>query len=119
MVRVDTSVRWRGRKGNGSEARAAATIASRLIAFFATNRLATRSTLPMTRRPSASTFGRWEAPVEEDELGDGLRGLRPVAHGHADVGVLEGQRVVDPVAGHGDDVPVSLQRVDEGPLLLG
>jgi hypothetical protein len=41
-----------------------------------------------------------------------------VAHGDADVGVLEGQRVVDAVTGHGDDVGTLLEGVDEGPLLV-
>ena len=120
IVTADTSVRCRGRNGKGTAVSAAARIATRLIAFLATKRLATRSTLPMTRRPSASTSGRCEnLPVEQDELGDGLGGLRAVAHGDADVGVLEGERVVDAVAGHRDDVAVGLQGVDEGALLLG
>ena len=60
MVTADTRVSCRGRNGNGSAKIAAEMIASRLIAFFATNRFATRSTLPITRRPSAITDGRWE-----------------------------------------------------------
>src|SRR6478735_6947682 len=60
IVTADTRVRCRGRNGNGRVNSAAVMIAIRLITFFATNRLATRSTLPITRRPSASTFGRSE-----------------------------------------------------------
>ena len=60
MVTADTSVRCRGRNGNGSANSAAEMIAIRLITFLATNRFATRSTLPITRRPSASTDGMCE-----------------------------------------------------------
>ena len=60
IVTADTRVRCRGRNGNGSANAAAVTMAMRLMTFFATKRLATRSTLLMTRRPSASTDGRCE-----------------------------------------------------------
>ena len=60
IVTAETSVRCRGRNGNGRVNSAAEMIATRLITFFATNRFATRSTLPITRRPSASTDGMCE-----------------------------------------------------------
>ena len=41
------------------------------------------------------------------------------AHGHADVGLLQRRRVVDAVAGHGDDVLLFLEQVDEADLVLG
>ena len=40
------------------------------------------------------------------------------AHGHADVRPLERRRVVDAVAGHGDDCASALQCLDEAQLLL-
>ena len=71
--------------------------------------------------PPALREHRWqvrELAVEQDQLRHRLGGLRTVVHRDADVGVLDGQRVVDSVAGHRDDMAVGLQRVDEGPLLL-
>ena len=41
------------------------------------------------------------------------------AHGDADVGRLERRGVVHAVAGHGDDVAVSLEGVDDPQLVLG
>ena len=41
------------------------------------------------------------------------------AHGDADVGLLERRRVVHAVAGHGHDVALALQDVDEADLVLG
>ena len=40
------------------------------------------------------------------------------AHRHADVGALERRRVVDAVAGHGDDVAAALERLDDPQLVL-
>ena len=40
------------------------------------------------------------------------------AHGHADLGLLERGRIVDPVAGHGCDLAVGLQRSDDADLVL-
>ena len=61
---------------------------------------------------------RRELAVEQHQLRDGTgrRGAR--AHRHADVGVLQRQRVVHAVAGHGHDVALRLQRADHRPLLL-
>ena len=41
------------------------------------------------------------------------------AHGDADIGGLERGRVVDAVAGHGDDVALALERADDPQLVLG
>ena len=41
------------------------------------------------------------------------------AHGDADVGSLEGRGVVDAVSGHGDDVSVGLEGLDDLNLVLG
>ena len=61
-----------------------------------------------------------EVVVEQDEvrglLGD-VGAVQP--HGDADVGLLQRRRVVDPVAGDGDDLALLLQRFDEVHLLLG
>ena len=59
-----------------------------------------------------------ELAVEQDQLGHRPGGLGAVAHGHTDVGVLEGQGVVDPVAGHGHGVTLGLQGPHHRPLLL-
>ena len=57
---------------------------------------------------------RDEIVVEQHHLGGLLRGLRPLpAHGDADVGLLQRRRVVDAVAGHGDDRARRLQRADD------
>ena len=42
-----------------------------------------------------------------------------LAHRDADVGLLERRRVVDAVAGHGDDLAAALERVDDAQLVLG
>ena len=60
IVTAETNVRCRGRNGNGRVNSAAVMMATRLITFLDTNRFATRSTLPITRRPSANTDGRCE-----------------------------------------------------------
>ena len=41
------------------------------------------------------------------------------AHGDADIGGLECGRIVDAVAGHGDDVALALQRAHDAQLVLG
>ena len=74
-----------------------------------------------------------DAPSETDGRDDGReiivqqyerRGLTghvrsATAHGDADVRRLQRRGVVDPVAGHGDDLPVCLQRGHDAQLLLG
>ena len=59
-----------------------------------------------------------ELPVEQHELGGGLGGLGGVAHGHADVGVLEGHGVVHAVAGHGHGVALGLEGSNHRSLLV-
>ena len=41
------------------------------------------------------------------------------AHGHADIGALDGGRVVDAVAGHGHHFVVGLQGIHDAHLVLG
>ena len=61
-----------------------------------------------------------EVVVGEDHVGGLLRNLRaPASHGDADVGLLQGGRVVDAVTGHRDDLAPRLQRTDEAQLVLG
>ena len=63
---------------------------------------------------------RGEIVVEQDQ-GRGLArdvGAAP-AHGDADVRRLQRGRVVDAVAGHGDDLAIGLQRIDDPQFLLG
>ena len=63
---------------------------------------------------------RREVVVGEDHVGGLLRDLGARdAHGHADVGLLEGRRVVHAVARHGDDVALLAQHVHEVDLVLG
>ncbi len=62
---------------------------------------------------------RGEAVVEQHDLGHGPRRRTARAHRHADVGVLEGEHVVDAVAGHRHGVASRLQRADHRPLLIG
>ena len=59
-----------------------------------------------------------EVVVEEDQARHRPARRRAGAHGHADVGVLERQDVVDPVAGHGHRVATGLEGVHHGPLLV-
>ena len=62
---------------------------------------------------------RDEAVVEEHEIGGLPRDVgAALAHGDADVGGFERRRVVDAVPGHGDDLAVGLQRLDQRKLLL-
>jgi hypothetical protein len=51
MTKVDNSVIWRGRNGKARPTSAVARTMTRLMTFFVTQRMATRSTLAMTRRP--------------------------------------------------------------------
>ena len=61
-----------------------------------------------------------EIVVREHDLGRLLGGLGALApHGDADIGALERGRVVDPVAGHGDDFAVCLQCLDQAQFMLG
>ena len=74
--------------------------------------------LAVTRRPSATTPGIVEnLPSSSTSCATAGR-RRARAHRDADVGVLQRQRVVDAVAGHRDDVPARLQRLDHRPLLV-
>ena len=62
---------------------------------------------------------RGEVVVGDDHVGRLLGHLRPLdAHRHADVGLLQGRRVVDAVAGHGDDLAAPLEGLDELQLVL-
>src|SRR5580704_8216058 len=58
MARVSMIVRWRGRNGYGSSVTPTATARSVAQTVLVMNRLATRSMLAVTRRPSATTPGR-------------------------------------------------------------
>src|SRR5262249_47127856 len=60
-----------------------------------------------------------EAVVQQDDLGDGPGGAAARAHGDAEVGVLEGEDVVDAVSGHGDGVAARLEGLDHVAFLLG
>ena len=60
-----------------------------------------------------------EVVVGQDHPAGVLGHLGARAHGDADVGGLDRRRVVDAVAGHGDDVALLLERVDEQHLVLG
>ena len=76
--------------------------------------------LPITRRPSATAGGqRGEGRIQQHELRGRPRRGAPRAHRDADVGVLQGEHVVHAVAGHRDDVPAGLERLDHRALLLG
>ena len=57
--------------------------------------------------------------IDEHELGHGSGRRRAGAHGDAHVGLLEGEHVVDAVAGHGHGVTPALQGGDHGRLLVG
>ena len=62
---------------------------------------------------------RGEAVVEEHEVGRLACDVgAALAHGDADMGGLQRRGVVDPVAGHGDDFAVGLERLDQRELLL-
>ena len=61
---------------------------------------------------------RGEVVVGDDDVGALLGDVGALApHGDADMGVLEGGRVVDAVAGDGDEMAVALERPDDGQLL--
>ena len=55
-----------------------------------------------------------------DELGGLARDVGPrAAHGHADIGLAQGGRVVDAVARHGHEVPALLQATHDAQLVGG
>src|SRR3546814_11565909 len=57
--------------------------------------------------------------VEEHHGGGFLRRLGPLdAHGYADIGLLERRRIVDAVAGHGDNLALRLQSANDAQLVL-
>ena len=61
-----------------------------------------------------------EVVVEEHEVGDLAADVAAsLAHGDADVRPFQGGGVVDAVSGHGDDLAVGLEGVDEGEFVLG
>jgi hypothetical protein len=61
---------------------------------------------------------RREVVIGEDHAPGVLGHLGPGAHGDADVGRLDGRCVVDPVAGHGHDVTLLAQGLNEEHLVL-
>jgi len=61
---------------------------------------------------------RRERVVAQDQVGRLARDCRTGAHGHGDVGVLEGGRVVDSVAGDRHGAAGAPRRLDEAQLLL-
>ena len=61
---------------------------------------------------------RGEVVVREDHATGVLRDVGSAPHRDADVGGLDGGRVVDAVAGHRDDVALLLQRVGQQHLVL-
>ena len=62
---------------------------------------------------------RRELVVQQHDLRHRPRRRAARAHGHADVGVLEREHVVDAVARHRHRVAARLQRVHHGALLVG
>ena len=61
-----------------------------------------------------------EVVVEQNQVGRFLGHVGTAhAHGDADVGGLQRRRVVHAVAGHGDDLALFLQRLDDEHFLLG
>ena len=60
-----------------------------------------------------------EIAVQQHQLGHLASALRAGGHGDAAVGVLQGQNVVDAVAGHGHGVARALQGPDDLALLVG
>ena len=119
MVSVLDEGQVPGRTGTESRQPPIATAITAAYTVLVRKSLATRSTLAMTRRPSATTAGTRERAVEQDQPGHRPAGLAARAHGDAEVGVLQRQHVVDPVAGHRDHVPGRLQGPDRGLLLAG
>ena len=74
----------------------------------------------MPRPPSTAVDDGGEVVVGEDHVAGFLGHLGAGdAHRDADVGALQRRSVVDPVAGHRDDVALALQHVDEAHLVLG
>ena len=73
------------------------------------------------RRPSRTALhDRAEIVVEQHDRRRLARHVgAAAAHGNADMRRLERRRVVDAVAGHGDDFAVGLQRIDDAQLLFG
>ena len=62
---------------------------------------------------------RDEAVVEQRQIGRFARHVRALpAHGDADMGGLQGGRVINAVAGHGDDFAVGFQRFNNEQFLL-
>ena len=59
-----------------------------------------------------------ELRIHQHHLGHGLGGGRRIAHGDAEVSLLDGERVVDAVAGHSHHVVLRVQRLHDGLLLV-
>ncbi len=59
-----------------------------------------------------------EVGVQQHQLGHLTGGVGAGGHGHAAVRILQGQHIVDAIAGHGHGVSLTLQGLDDLPLLL-
>ena len=63
---------------------------------------------------------RCKVIIGQHHSGGFLRdGRASEAHGYTDIGALQGRRVIDAVARHGDHVPLGLQRPDDFHLMRG
>lgn len=52
----------------------------------------------------------------QHQIGRGARGVGRTADGDADIGLLQGPRVVDAVARHADDIPIMMIAYDNAPF---
>ena len=119
IVNVPTSVRWRGRNGYVTPLNTVAEREEQRVRGLDEEQA--RDPLDVVDHPP--TLGehrgqRRERAVEQHELGDRSAGLGAARHRDAAVGVLQGEHVVDAVAGHRDDVAARLQRLHHRPLLV-
>ena len=110
---------WRGANGKPPIAVTMAIIGA--LKKMRTMKMRRMSFIPlMIRWPSRKAKGSGcEGVLHEDEVADAAGGLAAALHGHGDVGLLEGDDVVDAVADHGHVAPAVAQGLDEVLLLLG
>ena len=73
----------------------------------------------MRRASSIAVAMTDKAGRRQHQCRRGARGVGGAADRDADVGLLQGRRVVDAVAGHADDAAGPLQRLDDLELMLG
>ena len=109
-----------GKSSGGRPSRIGLSARPAIGTCIAVTKVSARRRLAKIRRPRRTPPTIRETVVQEHKVRGFPRHVRALApHGHADVGRLERGRIVHAVTGHGHDLAVGLERLDDAELLLG